>query len=179
MDWFDAFAFARWAGKRLITEAEWEKAGLWDPQQATLRKYPWGEEFETKRTNTKEAGRGATTVAGKYKSGASYYGLLDAFGNVWEWCLDGFSHQRPKVGNWEKNPTGVDHSDSRVLRGGSWVEGNEDLGDVWRSRAFPLARSNAIGFRCAKSIPYHFEQHVSVTGSDRPLVDKIYHSAGC
>ena len=101
ISWHDAKACAKWYGMRLPTEEEWEKAA----RGTDGRTYPWGNEFDPKKCNTREDGVGETTPVGSYPEGASPYGVMDMTGNVWEWTSSLY-------GNGENCP---------VLRGGSWL----------------------------------------------------------
>ena len=144
VSWDDAVAYAQWAGKRLLTEAEWERAcrGL-----NVGKKYPWGDREPGKndaRFNTLD---GPGEVC-KFK--ANYFGLYDMAGNVWEWCADWYEkdyYQRAAF----RNPRGPETGMYRVLRGGSWADVPKYLTCAYRSWARPAERSPNIGFRCAKS----------------------------
>ena len=144
VSWDDAAAYAKWAGKRLPTEAEWERAcrGL-----AEKAKYPWGESGP----NAKLARYGA--VDGPREAGkceANYFGLHDMAGNVWEWVSDWYDqhyYEKSPAGN----PAGPATGKYRVIRGGSWSDVAKYLTCSYRSWARPGERSPNIGFRCAKA----------------------------
>ena len=164
VDWFDAFSYAQWDGKRLPTEAEWEKAGLWYGEQASLRPYPWGGEFFRDRCNTAEGNRNKIVPVGGVESGASFYGAHDMLGNTWEWCQDPYVRRYPAMGEWPRNPGRVDDekiksdfAEVRVLRGGSWREKVADVGPYFRIRSFPQVRGDNIGFRCAFPLNLKFD----------------------
>jgi len=149
VSWEDASAYAQWAGKRLPTEAEWEKAASWDFSQNKKRLYPWGDAFDSARCNTQEAGLGGTSPVTKYvPQGDSMYGVADMAGNVWEWCADWFDENYYK-GSPRENPQGPASGQYRVLRGGSFGYEASDARCARRSRNPPVDLSlyAVIGFR--------------------------------
>jgi len=120
MTWEDAAAYAQWAGGRLPTEAEWEKAASWDDAKQEKRVYPWGNDFDATRCNASESKIGGTTPVDKYSGkGGSFYGINDMAGNVWEWCEDWYDADYYKSSP-ARNPKGPDSGYAHVLRGGAW-----------------------------------------------------------
>jgi iron(II)-dependent oxidoreductase len=152
VSWFEADAYARWAGKRLPTEAEWEKAASWEPRTKTKRLYPWGDEPPTspEMANLDQLAFGVAEV-GAYPAGASAYGILGMIGDVWEWTASEFSAYL----GFESFPY-PEYSEVffeegyRVLRGGSWATRPGAIRNTFRNWDFPLRRQLFVGFRCAR-----------------------------
>jgi formylglycine-generating enzyme required for sulfatase activity len=162
--WNDADAYCGWAGKRLPTEAQWEKAargGLQIPNPQNpgelmgnpnpRRRYPWGDEFDKNRCNTEESGMGGTTPVGKYSpQGDSPYGVADMAGNVWEWTS---SLHRPYPYSTEDGREDSEAPGNRVLRGGSLLGDLSYARCTYRHYTPPEIRNYEVGFRCAWSPP--------------------------
>lgn len=151
--WDDACAYTTWAGKRLPTEAEWEKAASWDEVARVKRRWPWGDEWEAGRANAGSGilavfrNRGATEVGKFSPQGDSPYGIACMAGNVWEWTSSLFLPYPYRSGDGRENPAAAG---SRVLRGGSWSNPPDQARCASRLALPPRRVIDGIcGFRCA------------------------------
>jgi gamma-glutamyl hercynylcysteine S-oxide synthase len=149
--WYEADAFARYAGKRLPTEAEWEKAASWDSTAEAKRPYPWGEEAPTRElANLDQLGFG-TAPAGAYAGGASPCGALQMLGDVWEWTASGFeAYPGFEAFPYKEYSEEFFGGPYRVLRGGAWATQPEAVSSTFRNWDYAERRQIFAGLRCAK-----------------------------
>ena len=149
VSWYEALAYARWAGKRLPSEAEWEKAARWDAEQGRSLIYPWRDGWADGRANTKEAGIGRTTPVGQFSPGGdSPIGVVDMTGNVWEWCSTRWGYDYPYVVTDGREDLSGGDDVTRVLRGGSWANDRQWGRCARRNWASPWNGRWHRGLRC-------------------------------
>jgi gamma-glutamyl hercynylcysteine S-oxide synthase len=164
VSWYEASAFARWAGKRLPTDPEWIKAGSWpvcaDGGNPVQRRYPWGDAMDRRKVNLWGSGFNGTVPVAALSVGASVNGVEQLVGNVWEWTSSAF-------GVWEPAGRRIETATPlKSIRGGAFDTYFETQAHCqFQSGENPLARKHNIGFRCALG----FCDVVHMSGGTEPL----------
>jgi iron(II)-dependent oxidoreductase len=147
---FEAEAYAAWAGARLPTEVEWEKAAVWDPAAGGRRRFPWGSAEPSAALANLGGGALRPAPVGAYPAGASAYGAEQLMGDVWEWTSSPFEPWpgfRPML--YAQYSAPFFGGDYRVLRGGSWAVAPSILRPSFRNWDHPIRRQIFSGIRLA------------------------------
>ncbi|MEU4240664.1 ergothioneine biosynthesis protein EgtB [Actinoplanes sp. NPDC026619] len=149
--WYEAAAYAAWAGRRLPTEAEWEKAARWDPATGRSRRYPWGDETPTAEHANLGQRHLQPAPVGAYPAGASPLGVHQLIGDVWEWVSTDF-HGYPGFAPfpYREYSEVFFGPDYKVLRGGSFGTDQAAVRGTFRNWDYPIRRQIFSGFRCAR-----------------------------
>jgi gamma-glutamyl hercynylcysteine S-oxide synthase len=150
VSWYEASAYARWAGKRLPTEAEWEKAAAWDLETRVARRYPWGDAPPTSEHANLDQRTFAPAAVGAYPRGRSFFGCHQMIGDVWEWTASDFAPYPGFVAFPYPEYSEVHFGKGyKVLRGGAWATQPIAIRNTFRNWDLPQRRQIFAGFRCA------------------------------
>jgi iron(II)-dependent oxidoreductase len=153
VSYYEAEAFARYAGKRLPTELEWEAAASWDPSSGTKRSYPWGEQTPSKDLANVDQLSFGTRPVGSYSRNVSPLGCYGMIGDVWEWTSSDFGpypgFQSFPYAEYSEAFFGTEY---KVLRGGSWATRPGAIRSTFRNWDYPIRRQIFSGFRCARDV---------------------------
>lgn len=153
VSWYEAEAYARFAGKRLPTEAEWERAASWDDAHARKRLFAWGDDEPTTSICNFDLRFWGTTPVGAFPAGASARGCLDMTGNVWEWTSSKFAgYPNFRAFPYPEYSEVWFDEDHRVLKGGSWATSASVLRTSFRNFFRRHFRIAFAGIRCAADI---------------------------
>lgn len=147
----EAEAYARWAGKRLPTELEWEAAASWDPATGAMRPYPWGDAPASPARANVDQLAFDTAPVGAYPDNVSPLGCYGMIGDVWEWTSSDF-HGYPgfEAFPYPEYSAPFFGSEYKVLRGGSWATRPGVIRNTFRNWDYPIRRQIFSGFRCAR-----------------------------
>ncbi|MFE0462181.1 ergothioneine biosynthesis protein EgtB [Kitasatospora sp. NPDC058965] len=157
--WYEAEAYARWAGRRLPTEAEWEKAARFDPASGRSRRFPWGDEAPGEQHANLGQRHLQPAEVGSYPAGASPLGVRQLIGDVWEWTASDFTPY-PGFRAWPYReysevffPEAGRPAEYKVLRGGSFAVAPVACRGTFRNWDYPIRRQIFAGFRTARDLP--------------------------
>jgi formylglycine-generating enzyme required for sulfatase activity/Cdc6-like AAA superfamily ATPase len=153
--WYEATAYCRWLTAmlddgcvyRLPTEAEWERAARGE----SFSVYPWGDEWQEDRCNSRETDLSVTSPVGIFPKGMTEDSIEDMAGNISEWCQDWYDKKSYAKNKNVSNPFGPAQGFYRVLRGGSWYDESLQTRCAYRNRSHPAFGNNRIGFRCVRT----------------------------
>jgi gamma-glutamyl hercynylcysteine S-oxide synthase len=152
VSYFEAEAFATWAGKRLPTEREWEVAAAWDPASERSRRYPWGDDAPTPERANLDQHLLREAPVGAYPAGASALGCEQMLGDVWEWTSSDFcAYPGFAAFPYAEYSTPFYGTEFKVLRGGSWATRPRVARNTFRNWDSRLKRQIFAGFRCARA----------------------------